>query len=71
MKNTTTKNVESARDAFGSRQGTMSAKMNAVVIASKDGTVNAETLAKKAGVSTRRAYNHLLWLAKHDYIKFN
>lgn len=62
---TETKTIE--RDAFGSRKGTQSAMINAVILKSKKALTIAE-LAERTGLSNKRCRNHVDWLYEHGHV---
>ena len=66
MKTTTTSTK--ARDEYGSRLGTQSAEINAVIIKSRKALTIAE-LADKTGLSNKRCRDHVDWLVKHDHLE--
>lgn len=61
--------MTSTKDAMGSRKGTQSAKINAVLLRAKAPLTVAET-AKRARVSDKRVRNHFDWLAQRGLISY-
>ena len=62
-------NTTTNRDAYGSRIGTQSAKINAVLLRAKKMLTVAE-VAERTGLSNKRCRNHLEWLAQRELITY-
>ena len=69
-KKTTKANTNaSTRDAFGSRDGSVSHAINAVIIAAKGRAVSVDTIVEKSGASRTRVTAHMRWLMERDHIE--
>lgn len=60
--------TETKRDAFGSREGSISFDINKVLINAKGKVVTRETIAEKSGASAARVAAHIKWLSDRDHI---
>ena len=68
MAATKTKKTETKKDAFGSREGSISFAINKVILDAKGKVVTRETIAEKSGAKPARVAAHIKWLADRGHV---